>query len=69
MFNSTLVYEMSILKKYAEPLLHEIKKDSPAYIEAKRLLSFLQYFISVEDEDIIPKNSIIKEFIGGSCFE
>jgi len=69
MFNSTLVYEMSILKKYAEPLLLEIKKDSPAYIEAKRLLSFLQYFISVEDEDIIPKNSIIKEFIGGSCFE
>lgn len=69
MFNSTLVYEMSILKKYAEPLLLDIKKDSPAYIEAKRLLSCLQYFISVENEDIIPKNSIIKEFIGGSCFE
>lgn len=69
MFNSTLVYEVSILKKYAEPLLLQIKKESPAYIEAKRLLSFLQYFKSVEDEDIIPKNSIIKEFIGGSCFE
>ncbi|EYE89049.1 ATPase AAA [Fervidicella metallireducens AeB] len=67
MFNSTLVYEMSILKKYAEPLLREIKKESPAYIEAKRLLIFLSYFKSA-GEEIIPNNSIIREFIGRSCF-
>lgn len=67
MFNSTLVYEMSILKKYAEPLLKDIGKDSEAYIEAKRLLTFLGYFIT-GDEHIIPNNSIIREFIGGSCF-
>lgn len=67
MFNSTLVYEMSILKKYAEPLLKDIGKNSEAYIEAKRLLTFLGYFIT-GDEHIIPNNSIIREFIGGSCF-
>lgn len=67
MFNSTLVYEMSILKKFAEPLLQEIGKDSSAYLEAKRLLIFLSYFKEA-DEYPIPKNSIIKEFIGGSVF-
>ncbi len=67
MFNSTLVYEMSVLKKYAEPLLKEIGIDSPAYIESKRLKTFLGYFIA-SDEFMIPKNSIIREFIGGSCF-
>lgn len=67
MFNSTLVYEMSILKKYAEPLLKDIGLDSGAYIEAKRLLTFLGYFLTA-DEHMIPNNSIIKEFIGGSCF-
>lgn len=67
MFNSTLVYEMSIFKKYAESLLKEIAKDSPAYLEAKRLLIFLGYFKEA-DEYPIPKNSIIKEFIGGSVF-
>jgi uridine kinase len=67
MFNSTLIYEMSILKKYAEPLLKEIEVKSPAYLEAKRLLTFLGYFRTA-DEYMIPKNSIIREFIGGSCF-
>lgn len=67
MFNSTLVYEMSILKKYAEPLLKEIRLDSGAYLESKRLMTFLGYFITA-DEFMIPKNSIIREFIGGSCF-
>jgi uridine kinase len=67
MFNSTLTYEMSILKKYAEPLLKEITKSSPIYIEAKRLLIFLSYFLEC-GEDMIPNNSIIREFIGGSCF-
>lgn len=68
MFNSTLVYEMSILKKYAEPLLKEIDVTSPAYIEAKRLLLFLGYFKEA-GEYHIPYNSIIREFIGGSCFK
>jgi uridine kinase len=67
MFNSTLTYEMSILKKYAVPLLKEITKSSPVYIEAKRLLIFLSYFLEC-GEDMIPNNSIIREFIGGSCF-
>jgi len=71
MFNSTLVYEMCILKKFAQPLLKEIPADSPAYLEANRLLSFLNYFIDVKDDvvnNVIPNNSILKEFIGGSCF-
>jgi len=67
MFNSKLVYEMCILKKYAEPLLQEITINSPAYLEAKRLLIFLSYFLEA-GEDAIPNNSIIREFIGGSCF-
>jgi len=67
MFNSELVYEMCILKKYAEPLLQEITINSPAYLEAKRLLIFLSYFLEA-DENTIPNNSIIREFIGGSCF-
>ncbi|WP_258360339.1 nucleoside kinase [Moorella sulfitireducens (nom. illeg.)] len=68
MFNSELVYEMCVLKKYAVPLLQEINPGSPAYPEAKRLLTFLSYFLEA-DENVIPKNSIIREFIGGSCFE
>lgn len=67
MFNSALVYELSVLKLYAEPLLFGIPKDCPEYMEAKRLLKFLDYFLGVSSEDV-PKNSIIREFIGGSCF-
>lgn len=67
MFNSTLAYEMCILKKSVLPLLQKIERGSPAYIEAKRLTIFLEYFKDT-DEDMIPKNSIIREFIGGSCF-
>lgn len=66
MFNSTLVYELAVLKQYAEPLLFSIPKDSEEYMEAKRLLKFLDYFMGVSSEDI-PKNSILREFIGGSC--
>lgn len=66
MFNSALVYELAVLKQYAEPLLFGIPKDSEEYMEAKRLLKFLDYFIGVSSEDI-PKNSILREFIGGSC--
>lgn len=68
MFNSTLVYEMSILKKYAEPLLKVVDIKSPVYIEAKRLLSFLSYFKEASSDEIVPLNSILREFIGGSCF-
>lgn len=67
MFNSALVYELSVLKQYAEPLLFAIPRDSEEYVEAKRLLKFLDYFLGVSSEDI-PKNSIVREFIGGSCF-
>lgn len=67
MFNSALVYELAVLKQYAEPLLFEIEKSCPEYAEAKRLLKFLDYFLPVPSEDIAP-NSILREFIGGSCF-
>lgn len=67
MFNSALIYELAVLKQYAEPLLFQIGKDCPEYMEAKRLLKFLDYFLPVPSEDIA-KNSILREFIGGSCF-
>ncbi len=67
MFNSALIYEMAVLKQYAEPLLFGIPKDAPEYIEAKRLLKVLDYFLPIPS-DSIGSNSIIREFIGGSCF-
>lgn len=67
MFNSALVYELAVLKQYAEPLLFGVPRDSAEYLEAKRLLKFLDYFLGVSSEDI-PRNSILREFIGGSCF-
>lgn len=67
MFNSALVYELAVLKQYAEPLLFGISKDCAEYLEAKRLLKFLDYFLGVSSENI-PQNSISREFIGGSCF-
>ncbi len=68
MFNSALIYELAVLKQSAEALLFGISKDEPEYYEAKRLLKFLDYFLGVSSEDI-PKNSIIREFIGGSLFK
>lgn len=68
MFNSALIYELAILKQYAEPILFGIGRDCPEYIEAKRLLKFFDYFIGVSSEDV-PKNSILREFIGGSVFK
>lgn len=68
MFNSALLYELAVLKLYAEPLLFQINKDDAEYYEAKRLLKFLDYFVGVPSEDI-PKNSILREFVGSSCFE
>lgn len=67
MFNSAAIYELAVLKQYAEPILFGIARHCPEYLEANRLLKFLDYFVGVSTEDI-PKNSIIREFIGGSCF-
>ncbi len=66
-FNSALIYELAVLKQYAEPLLFGIDREEPEYVEAKRLLKFLDYFVGV-DSNLIPNNSILREFIGGSCF-
>ena len=68
MFNSALLYELAVLKQYAEPALHSIDKGEPEYIEAKRLLKFLDYFIGIGSEKV-PNNSILREFIGQSAFE
>lgn len=67
MFNSALIYELAVLKQYAEPLLFGIKPGEAEYPEANRLLKFLDYFLGVSTENI-PINSIMREFIGGSCF-
>ncbi len=67
MFNSALIYELAVLKLYAEPLLFAIDKECPEYLEAKRLLKFLDYFLPMPS-DGISQNSILREFIGGSCF-
>ena len=67
MFNSALVYELAVLKQFAEPLLFQIPKEAPEYYEAKRLLKFLSYFLNVTSESL-PNNSICREFAGGSCF-
>jgi len=68
MFNSALMYELAVLKKHAEPLLEAIGDDEPESVEAKRLLKFLSYFESIENDSLIPYSSILKEFIGGSGF-
>ena len=67
MFNSSLIYEIAVLKDYAIPLLKEIKNTEPEYSEAKKLLSLLEYFESVPSE-YVPTNSLLREFIGGSIF-
>lgn len=66
-FNSALIYELSVLKLYAEPLLFGISKEDPQYYEAKRLLKFLDYFLGMTSEGL-PNNSLIREFVGGSIF-
>ena len=68
MFNSAMIYELSVIKQYAEPLLFNIRKGEPEYHEAKRLLKFLEYFLGVSSEEL-PKNSLCREFVGGSCFD
>lgn len=68
MFNSSLIYELAVLKQFAEPILFGIEKECPEYIEAKRLLKFLDYFVGIPT-DYIPMNSLLKEFVGMGCFE
>lgn len=68
MFNSALIYELAVLKQYAEPVLFGIEKDCEEYIEAKRLLKFLDYFVGIGSEHV-PGNSLLKEFIGGGSFQ
>ena len=67
MFNSSLVYELGVLKKMSENILGEIDSSYPEYSEAKRLTEFLGYFLPISHKEI-PLNSILREFIGGSCF-
>ncbi|MDO4805536.1 MAG: nucleoside kinase [Lachnospiraceae bacterium] len=66
-FNSALPYELSLLKLYAQPLLFQVPKGHPHYFEAHRLLKFMDYFIPIPPEDV-PRNSILREFIGGGCY-
>ena len=68
MFNSALIYELTVIKQYVEPLLFAIPRNCPEYYEAKRILKFLDYFLGASPETI-PNNSIIREFIGGGCFK
>ena len=68
MFNSALIYELSLLKKYAVPMLNEISQDDPQYQKAQELLDFCSCFRGEVDESDVPNNSILREFIGGSVF-
>ncbi|MDP2976676.1 MAG: nucleoside kinase, partial [Anaerolineales bacterium] len=68
MFNSALVCELSVLGPLAEPVLRQVPHGTPEYIEAKRLLAFLEWFLPVET-NLIPDNSILREFVGGSSLK
>ena len=67
-FNTALIYEQGVLKTYVEPLLYSVDSDSPYYEEAKRLINVLKMFLPIPSEDI-PNDSLLREFIGGSCFK
>ena len=68
MFNSALIYELAVLKKYAEPLLKAVPESLEEYSETNRLLKFLEYFNHLDDHEI-PPTSLIREFLGGSSFQ
>lgn len=68
MFNSVLIYELAVIKPYAEALLYSVPSDAPEYIEARNLLKFLGFFVTIDSKSV-PKNSILSEFIGGGCFD
>ena len=67
MFNSATLYELAVLKKYADPLLKLVLENQKEYIESTRLLKFLSYFKPIDDEEI-PPTSLLREFLGGSSF-
>ena len=67
MFNSALIYELAVLKVQVEALLFRVERSAPEYLEAKRLLKFLDYFVGIGAE-MVPTNSILREFVGGGCF-
>ena len=67
MFNTALLYELGVLKKYAEPLLKSVPENQPEFSESLRLLKFLGYFKEIDDSEI-PPTSLIREFLGGSSF-
>ena len=67
MFNSALLFELSVLKSHVEPVLYRVPESSPAHSEAYRLRRFLEYFIPVPDRDL-PPTSLLREFLGGSSF-
>ncbi len=69
MFNSSILYELAVLKDFVMPLLEEIDDTNPEYSEARRLIELLRYFKSVKEIDLIPNNSLLREFIGGSIYE
>jgi uridine kinase len=68
MFNSALAYELAVLKPFAEPLLRQVHHGKPEYIEAKRLLAFLEWFLPL-DAGLVPETSIVREFLGGSALK
>ena len=68
MFNSALIYELAVLNPYVEALLFGVDRKAPEYVEAKRLLKFLDYFVGIGSENV-PTNSLLREFIGGGCFQ
>ena len=65
-FNTNYIYELAVLKKYAEPLLESVQPEEKEYAEAQRMLSFLRFFEKIEDDSAIANQSILREFIGGS---
>jgi uridine kinase len=68
MFNSALIFEFAVLRRYAEPILMEVPRNCPEYSEACRLLKFIRYFVPVRDAEI-PPTSLLREFLGGSSFQ
>ena len=68
-FNSGLPYELCVLRTFALPALKEIKNTDPEYLVANRLIKYLKYFRPITDTSAIPCNSLMREFIGGSCFD
>ena len=66
--NSSLVYEIGVLKTYVEPLLFNVDESDPEYSEALSLINFLRNFLPIPSDDV-PADSVLREFIGGSCFK